>query len=277
MIEYIRDLDEKYEPEILFHLRKFNRKHSPQKPTLEQYFYVLDNGKLIGAVKTSVSWDWVGLRKLFYDDIEVLRLLLSKVCNFYKDAVSGIKAHSSDKERIDDFISIGFIMSGTMPGTAMERDYFYADNIALNITSDSSFRVVSSDIEILDYKNGFEKEIEIYRSKRNCIENPSRNVIFVALENKDFAGGVQAELKGDSMYVDLLVVKESYRGRKIATKLMNLIEEEAVRNNVIRLDLGTAEFQAKDFYSKLGYKVIIERNNNPKGFKCYTMVKWLND
>lgn len=275
MIKYINDLELKYETDIGAHLRDYNRKHSPQKPAKEKYFYVLDNEKLIGALYCSVSWNWVGLRKIFYDNVEVLELLLAKVCKFYKNTVTGIKAHSSDRDRIDDFISIGFVMSGVIPGTPMGGDYFYADNTSLDIVSNSSYKMVSSNMAIQEYQKGFDDKIKIYNF--NNIEKPYENISFVALDNSEFVGGVLGELTDDSMYIDLLVVREEYRGRQIATKLMKLIEEEAVRRNVVCLNLATTEFQAKGFYSSLGFEVIIARENNPVGFKCFTMIKWLND
>ena len=41
------------------------------------------------------------------------------------------------------------------------------------------------------------------------------------------------------------------------------------------LELGTTEFQAKPFYEKLGYKVVHEMDDYPKGYKCYTLFKEL--
>ncbi len=77
------------------------------------------------------------------------------------------------------------------------------------------------------------------------------------------------------MYIDLLVVDDNYRGYGIGSKLMRLIEVEARERNLVYIDLGTAEFQAKGFYEKLGYEVVVTKKDQPKGFNCYTMVKVL--
>ena len=42
------------------------------------------------------------------------------------------------------------------------------------------------------------------------------------------------------------------------------------------MNLGTVEFQAKNFYEKIGYSVILTKENDPKGYKSYTMIKKLN-
>ena len=275
MIKYIKDTDFKYQEDILTHLRAHNITHSPKKPEYNKFFYVFDGKLLIGALHSSVSWDWVGIRKYFYKDLEVLELLLSSLCDYYQDSVSGIKAHSDDKTRFNDFLSLGFIMNGIMPGTKKVKEYYYADKTILDITSNSKYKIISSDTEIKEYTDTFVEEVKKYDLINGNLNDPME-ISFVALDNDDFAGGILGELVEDTMYIDLLVVKEEYRGRGIAKKLMSLIEEEALKSNVVRLDLGTAEFQARDFYKKLGFSVVNERKDNPKGFKCYTMVKWLN-
>ena len=58
---------------------------------------------------------------------------------------------------------------------------------------------------------------------------------------------------------------------------MNMIEEEATQKGVKLFSLGTAEFQARPFYEKLGYKVVMTLPNNPVGYECYTMRKLKED
>jgi len=56
---------------------------------------------------------------------------------------------------------------------------------------------------------------------------------------------------------------------------MYKIEDKARELNVYSINLGTVEFQAKRFYDKLGYKVMFIKENDPKGFKTFSMVKKL--
>ncbi len=275
MISYINDLELKYEFEIVKQLREYNNEFSPQKPQSKKYFYAFDKDVLVGAVFTSVSWDWVGFRKLFYSDTLVLESLLSEVCKFYKNSVSGLKAHSSDKVRIDDFISCGFDMSGKIPGTSMGKDHYYADNISLNIVGKSQFRIVSSDSPLKEYEKYINQKVTMYETSID-MNKSSEIITFVALDNDEFVGGVQGEISNDSMYINLLVVNAGYRGKNIGTKLMNKLETEAITRGVVCVNLATSEFQAKEFYQKNGFKIIMERENNPKGYKCYTLIKWLS-
>jgi ribosomal protein S18 acetylase RimI-like enzyme len=77
------------------------------------------------------------------------------------------------------------------------------------------------------------------------------------------------------MYISRLAVDEAYRGNEIGTKLMYKIEEKAKEQNVYSINLGTVEFQAKKFYEKLGYKVVFIKENDPRGYNSYSMVKKL--
>ena len=56
---------------------------------------------------------------------------------------------------------------------------------------------------------------------------------------------------------------------------MVFAEEYARKLKLESIDLGTTEFQAKDFYEKLGYEVVFTRENYPIGYNCYTLYKKL--
>jgi hypothetical protein len=54
---------------------------------------------------------------------------------------------------------------------------------------------------------------------------------------------------------------------------MKLIEQEVLEMGVVSITLGTAEFQAKPFYEKLGYEVVGLRKESPKGYVSYSLRK----
>ncbi len=54
---------------------------------------------------------------------------------------------------------------------------------------------------------------------------------------------------------------------------MSKIEAKAKELNVYSINLGTVEFQAQEFYSKLGYKTVFIKENDPKGYKSYSLIK----
>ncbi|MTI49937.1 MAG: GNAT family N-acetyltransferase [Firmicutes bacterium] len=75
------------------------------------------------------------------------------------------------------------------------------------------------------------------------------------------------------MYIGWLLVNEEYRKKGIGKGLMLKIEEEAKKLNVYSINLGTTEFQTKKFYEKLGYKIVFIKENDPRGYKSYSMIK----
>jgi GNAT superfamily N-acetyltransferase len=100
-----------------------------------------------------------------------------------------------------------------------------------------------------------------------------RNIMYVALDYDKFVGGVHGSITEDSMYIGWLVVDEEHKGNGIGKNLMHKIEEKAKELNVYSINLGTVEFQAEKFYEKLGYKTVFIKENDPRGFKSYSMVK----
>ncbi|MFW5794273.1 MAG: GNAT family N-acetyltransferase [Bacillota bacterium] len=95
----------------------------------------------------------------------------------------------------------------------------------------------------------------------------------VALDNNNFIGGISCEIYDDTLYISRIAVKENYRKKQIGKNLMQFLEKEAKKRNLKVIQLGTCEFQAKGFYNKLEYKIVFTRDNNPKGYKNYTMIK----
>ena len=92
-----------------------------------------------------------------------------------------------------------------------------------------------------------------------------------------FCGGIYLEIYQDYLYIDLLAVNKEYKGQGIGTKLMQYADDYARKHNFEMINVGTTEFQARPFYEKLGYQVVFTRQNNPKGFECYSLNKKLEE
>jgi ribosomal protein S18 acetylase RimI-like enzyme len=75
------------------------------------------------------------------------------------------------------------------------------------------------------------------------------------------------------LYINRLAVDPKYRNHLIGTTLVTHAIHYAKEKGIKLVMLGTCEFQARGFYEKLGFKVVYERDNNPKGYKSYTMLK----
>lgn len=89
---------------------------------------------------------------------------------------------------------------------------------------------------------------------------------FVRDESGVIVGGVHGNYGSFGwMYVDTLWISERLRGNDYGTRLMDLIEETAVRNGCTQAYLNTFSFQAPEFYKKRGYTVFGELEDFPDG------------
>ncbi len=86
------------------------------------------------------------------------------------------------------------------------------------------------------------------------------SIFFKNDEGKVF-GGIQAFLGTESVYIDVLWVEENLRKQRYGTKLLDAVEQEAIKNGCIFSLVDTWDFQAEVFYLKNGYERIGELKN----------------
>ncbi|MCL2559864.1 MAG: GNAT family N-acetyltransferase [Turicibacter sp.] len=77
------------------------------------------------------------------------------------------------------------------------------------------------------------------------------------------------------LYIDILWVKETCRGKGYGSLLVNAVEKEAREKGAKLSRVETLEFQAKEFYEKLGYQVFGVLEDCPEGYKDYALSKRL--
>ncbi len=272
-MKYIEDEKLYYKDQLIKQLREYNIKHTGEKESSSQYFYAFDNEKLVGAVYVNFSWDWAGLGSIFYDDIEVLKEIISEVCNHYQDRAVGLKLYTEVESRIDDFISIGFAIGGKTENTPKTTQYFYLKHTEFDIHSDAHIKVITNHEKIEKYDSILLNHLEKFDNENDIHDVQEKDFMFVALDDNKFAGGVHGSVTEDSMYIGWLVVDEAYRGNEIGKNLMYKIEAKAKELDVYSINLGTVEFQAQEFYSKLGYKIVFIKEDDPRGYKSYSMIK----
>jgi ribosomal protein S18 acetylase RimI-like enzyme len=95
-----------------------------------------------------------------------------------------------------------------------------------------------------------------FYAARDLPENAPKPLNVVAT---DPAGTVVGGLIGDTHFgwleVSIIAVAEHVRGLGIGRRLMELAEQEAVARGCRHVHLDTMDYQAPDFYQKLGYQV----------------------
>jgi ribosomal protein S18 acetylase RimI-like enzyme len=88
-------------------------------------------------------------------------------------------------------------------------------------------------------------------------------------------GGAFGWTWGGTCYIRYLFVLESLRGRGLGTRLMRAVEKEARFRGCRQILLETHDFQAPAFYRKLGFEVVGQVAEYPRGHRYLTLVKHL--
>ena len=95
-------------------------------------------------------------------------------------------------------------------------------------------------------------------------------------ENNEIIAGCLAKMYcWNVVYIDVLWVADQYKGQGLGTKLLNEIEEIAIKENCSLIHLDTFDFQAKDFYIKHGYEIFGVLEDCPEEHCRYYLKKKL--
>lgn len=100
-------------------------------------------------------------------------------------------------------------------------------------------------------------------------------VLVIEDDDGQIVGGLWGRTAYDWLYVELLVVPESLRGRGVGTDLLQRAEAEAVARGCRNAWLDTFEFQARGFYERLGYTCFAELEHYPRQWSRFFMRKTL--
>lgn len=111
---------------------------------------------------------------------------------------------------------------------------------------------------------------------------PAQKELFVDLSNKimdesgNIIGGIIAGMYcWNCVYIDALWVSEQYRGSGLGSRLIQEVEVCGRRKGAYLFHLDTFDFQAKEFYEKLGYAVFGVLEDCPRGHNRYYLKKHL--
>jgi GNAT superfamily N-acetyltransferase len=105
-------------------------------------------------------------------------------------------------------------------------------------------------------------------------EEHGKNLCFV-LKGSDqvVLGGVIGQTYWDWLFINLMWLKDEFRGQGYGQQLLALAEDEARKRGAKHAYLDTFSFQAPDFYKKYGYRVFGELPDFPAGHTRYFMTK----
>lgn len=113
-------------------------------------------------------------------------------------------------------------------------------------------------------------------NKQQAGDDKAKSLCFVLrTPDQEIVGGVIGATYWDWLHVDLMWIKEEYRGRGYGQRLLTAAEEEARQRGAKNAYLDTFTFQAPGFYEKYGYQVFGELADFPAGHKRYFLTKQL--
>ncbi len=94
--------------------------------------------------------------------------------------------------------------------------------------------------------------------------------VFMRNNAGEVLGGVIGNTFGGWLDILLLWVEKSLRGKGYGSKLMNMLENEAVNLGCTNAHLDTFSFEARPFYERLGYETFAVLADYPEGHsKCF--------
>jgi ribosomal protein S18 acetylase RimI-like enzyme len=95
-------------------------------------------------------------------------------------------------------------------------------------------------------------------------------------EAKNIVAGAAGHTWGETCELRQVWVAASIRGRGLGRRLIAEAEAEAVRRGCRQLVLATHSFQAPEFYRKLGFDVVSELTDYPRGYSHLVLRKRLS-
>jgi GNAT superfamily N-acetyltransferase len=102
-------------------------------------------------------------------------------------------------------------------------------------------------------------------------------IILRCPESDAIIGGLWGESYYDWLFINFLIVPDSFRKRGVGSALMKKAEEIAANRGCLGIRLDTFSFQAPGFYEKLGYRIFGRLSNHPKGHERIYYFKELPD
>src|SRR5262249_46359353 len=128
----------------------------------------------------------------------------------------------------------------------------------------------SADLEYLDDR------LYEFNSETTGIGDGRSLGIFLRDESKSIIAGVAGHTWGGTCELRLVWVAAPARGAGLGRRLMAETEAEARRRGCTQLVLTTHSFQAPEFYRKLGFEIVSELPDYPRGYSQLILRKLLS-
>jgi len=139
----------------------------------------------------------------------------------------------------------------------------------------NDFRLRVTDVPDDACRNGILGPLVAYNESKTGRSDYRPLIIAIDDSEGRVAGGLWGKTAYDWLFVELLFVPESLRGRGLGSELMKRAEAEALSRGCHSAWLDTFEFQAREFYERVGYTCFAQLPDYPVGSARYFMKKAL--
>ena len=95
-------------------------------------------------------------------------------------------------------------------------------------------------------------------------------------ESEATIAGLLGHTLWNGFFISMLWVSEAVRRKGIGRQLLARAEELAIQNGCDHIHLDTFDFQARDFYEKIGFQIFGTIEDYPIGHKRYYLIKKLS-
>lgn len=112
-------------------------------------------------------------------------------------------------------------------------------------------------------------------AKKKGMERVKPFRIYIKDSTQSVLAGATGVTRYGCLYVNLLWVKESFRGRGFGKKLMQEAEKIAQERKCTFATVNTMDWEALSFYQSIGYRIEFVREGFDKASKMYMLRKKL--
>lgn len=91
--------------------------------------------------------------------------------------------------------------------------------------------------------------------KLGVIPDESRKFAFALMENGEIVGGITGKMNFNRCHISGLAIQKASQGGGYGVLLMEKAEEVAIDIGATIITVSTQDFQAREFYERLGYSV----------------------
>jgi len=139
----------------------------------------------------------------------------------------------------------------------------------------SEFRLIIETEANNDNVRVIEQNLNLFNKQFSASDGYEPLNIFIRNEQNHNIGGLLGETYWSWLHIRILWIDDKYRKRGFGKQLVMEAEKEAQRRGCKNVHLDTHDFQAEEFYKKLGYIVFGVLDDLPLGHKRIYMRKVL--